>query len=467
MYVLSSFRIALVLWPVLGLMLFPLSGVHAQQAAAPVAQEPTPATLFENVRIFDGVSDDLSGPLNVLVSAGRIQKIDVEAIVPPAGQRLLRIDGTGRVLMPGMIDAHVHLSLATASIDTLLSPDTDQNVMAQQMARTAEETLMRGFTSVRDLAGPVFDLKRAVDAGDVPGPRIYPSGAMISQTGGHGDYRSVADLPRAPYTPLSPAEIQGGSAIADGVPEVLRAVREQLMRGATQIKLAAGGGVSSNFDPLDVSQYTLAELQAAVEAAADWNTYVTVHAYTPRAIQKSIQAGVRCIDHGQLLDEDTARMMAEQGVWLSIQPFLDDEDATPFREDSDNRAKQLEVAQGTDRAIALARQYGIKTAWGTDTLFDESLTHRQGAQLAKMVRWYEPVEVLRMATSVNAELLALSGPRNPYPGPLGVVSEGALADLLLVAGNPLEDIQLIADPERNFLVIMKDGMVYRNALAAD
>jgi imidazolonepropionase-like amidohydrolase len=239
------------------------------------------------------------------------------------------------------------------------------------------------------------------------------------------------------------------------------------MRGATQIKLAAGGGVSSNFDPLDVSQYTLAELQAAVEAAADWNTYVTVHAYTPRAIQKSIQAGVRCIDHGQLLDEDTARMMAEQGVWLSIQPFLDDEDATPFREDSDNRAKQLEVAQGTDRAIALARQYGIKTAWGTDTLFDESLTHRQGAQLAKMVRWYEPVEVLRMATSVNAELLALSGPRNPYPGPLGVVSEGALADLLLVAGNPLEDIQLIADPERNFLVIMKDGMVYRNALAAD
>jgi imidazolonepropionase-like amidohydrolase len=321
---------------------------------------------------------------------------------------------------------------------------------------------MRGFTSVRDLAGPVFDVKQAVDAGEVVGPRIYPSGAMISQTSGHGDYRSPADLPRAPYTQLSHPEIAGGSAIADGVPQVLRAVREQLMKGATQIKLAAGGGVASNFDPLDVSQYTEAELRAAVEAAADWNTYVTVHAYTPRAIQKAIRAGVKCIDHGQLLDEATAQLMAENGIWLSIQPFLDDEDAIPFPEGSVNRAKQLEMTQGTDIAYGLAKQYNLKTAWGTDTLFDANLATRQGAQLAKMVRWYTPAEALKMATSTNAQLLAMSGPRNPYPGKLGVIEEGALADLLLVNGNPLENIDLISDPANNFLVIMKDGEVFKN-----
>ena len=199
------------------------------------------------------------------------------------------------------------------------------------------------------------------------------------------------------------------------------------MQGATQIKLAAGGGIISNYDPLDVSQYTETELHAAVEATEDWNTYVTVHAYTPRAIQKAIRAGVKCIEHGQLMDEVTAKIMAEKGIWLSMQPFLDDEDAVPLPKGSANHAKQLEITRGTDTAYALAKKYNLKTAWGTDSLFDAKLATRQGAQLAKMVRWYTPSEVLKMATSTNAELLALSGPRNPYQGKLGVVEEGALA----------------------------------------
>nr|WP_277876756.1 amidohydrolase family protein [Fischerella sp. FACHB-380] len=236
------------------------------------------------------------------------------------------------------------------------------------------------------------------------------------------------------------------------------------MQGASQIKLAAGGGVASSYDPIDVSEYTEAEFKAAVDAAANWNTYVTIHAYTPTAIQTAIRAGVKCIEHGQLMDEETAKLMAKKGIWLSMQPFLDDEDANPYPEGSANRARQLQVFQGTDIAYKLAKKYNIKTAWGTDTLHSAKNAARQGAQLAKMVRWYTPAEVLRMATSTNAELLALSGPRNPYPGKLGVVEEGALADLLLVNGNPLENIQLIEDPAKNFVVIMKDGKIYKNTL---
>lgn len=252
--------------------------------------------------------------------------------------------------------------------------------------------------------------------------------------------------------------------IADGVDQVLVRSREQLMLGATQIKLSAGGGVASSYDPLDVSQYTEAEFHAAVDAAQNWGTYVAVHAYTPKAIQTAIHAGVQCIEHGQLMDEETAKLMSEKGTWLSAQPFLDDEDANSFPEGSANRAKQMQMSQGTDTAYRLAKQYKLKTAWGTDIVNSPGLLPRQGAMLAKMVRWYTPGEVLVMATSTNAELLALSGPRNPYPGKLGVIEEGALADLLMVQGDPIGNIKLVEDPDTNFVIIMKDGRIFKNSL---
>lgn len=239
--------------------------------------------------------------------------------------------------------------------------------------------------------------------------------------------------------------------------------REQLALGASQIKLMAGGGVASSYDPLDVTQYTVPELRAAVEAAENWGTYVTVHAYTPRAARQVIEAGVRCIDHGQMLDEPTAQLIAEKGIWWSLQPFLDDGNSS-FPEGSPNRVKQIEMFGGTDNAYALARKFNIKTAWGTDTLFDAKAAATQGAQLAKMTRWYSPVEVLKMATAANGQLLALSGLRSPYPGKLGVVKEGALADLLLEDGDPLTNIKLVEDPAKNFLAIMKDGKIYKNLL---
>ena len=198
-----------------------------------------------------------------------------------------------------------------------------------------------------------------------------------------------------------------------------------------------------------------------MHAADNWGTYVTVHAYTPRAVRQAVEAGVRCIDHGQLLDEATAKLMGEKGVWWSLQPFTVDH-GSRFPEGTPNRAKQLEVVRGTDAAYALARKYKIKTAWGSDILFDPKAAARQGAELTKLVRWFTPAEALKMATADNAELLGLSGPRTPYAGKLGVVQEGALADLLLVDGDPLQDIRLLEDPAKTLLVIMKDGRIYRN-----
>lgn len=427
-----------------------------------MAQEAKPANrvLVTNVNVFDGINEKRAEGMSVLVENNKIAKIAKSIPVP---EKATVIDGGGRTLMPGLIDAHAHTMMSDTPLGVLMT--ADPNYVTLIAGQGAAATLMRGFTSVRDVGGPSFGLKRAIDQGVLPGPRIWPSGATISQTSGHGDFRSPNhDVPAGPSQPLHFSERLGFTTIADGRPQVLQAVREQLMKGASQIKLMAGGGVASDYDPLDVSQYTEDEMRAAVEAAAAWNTYVTVHAYTPVAIQQAIRAGVQCVEHGQLADESTARMMAKTGVWWSMQPFLDDEDAIPFPAGSANRKKQLEMTSGTDSAYSLAKKYGVKLAWGTDTLFDPVLATKQGKQLAKMKRWFTPYEALKMATHNNAQLLKLSGPRDPYPGELGVVKEGALADLILVDGNPLENIDLVADPEKRFVVIMKDGNIYKNVL---
>jgi imidazolonepropionase-like amidohydrolase len=206
-------------------------------------------------------------------------------------------------------------------------------------------------------------------------------------------------------------------------------------------------------------------MSALVEVADTWNTYIAVHAFTDAAVKQALEAGVMSIEHGHLLGEDVIKLMAKKGAWLSMQPILDDEDAIPFPEGSPNRAKFITVTAGTDKVYGYAKKHGVKIAWGTDTLFDAGLAEKQGKQLAKMKRWFTPYEVLKMATSDNAELLALSGPRNPYQqGPLGVIKEGAYADLILVNGNPLEDLDLVADAANNFDLIMKDGFIYKNTI---
>jgi imidazolonepropionase-like amidohydrolase len=431
----------------------------AQSQSAPLASRA--ATLFENVRIFDGRSTTLSVPSHVLVRGNIIEKISATPVAVEENAGVRVIPGDGRVLMPGLIDVHWHAMMVRPTPVTLLSSDIGYSTLLAGVEATA--TLLRGFTTVRDLGGPSFGLKRAIDEGLLPGPRIYPSGAVITITSGHGDFRQLSDLPRTIGGMLARVEQLGGSMIADSPDEVRLRTREQLMQGASQIKLTAGGGVASPFSPLDVSTFTEAELRAAVEAAENWGTYVCTHAYTPAAIQRSIAAGVKCIEHGHLMDDPTARLMAEKGIWLSTQPFLDLSAASGLG--AAEQAKLAQVVTGTDRVYGLAKKYGIKTAFGTDVLFSKELAERQGAMLAALARWYTPAEALIMATSTNAELLALSGLRNPYPGKLGIVEEGALADLLLVDGNPLDSLDLIADPDRNFRVIMKDGAIYKDTLS--
>ncbi|MBB5213914.1 metal-dependent hydrolase family protein [Parapusillimonas granuli] len=443
-----------------GMQLQLLLAIGCLAPAALHAQDLKPTVLFENVRIFDGKSDTLSAPSNVLVRGNVIERVATSPIPVDRRADTQIIQGGGRTLMPGLIDAHWHAMMAAVPLPVLLTSDIGYINLAA--GKEARNTLMRGFTSVRDLSGPAFGLKRAIDEGLVDGPRIWPSGAMISQTGGHGDFRMPYEVPAARNAALSRGEAINGGVIADGEDEVRKRVREQLMLGATQIKLAAGGGVSSHYDPIDVAQYSEGEFRAAVEAAENWGTYVAVHAYTPRAIQAAVRAGVKVIEHGQLMDEPTARLMAERGVWLSLQAFIDNEFSNP--KTGESRAKQLEVYAGTDNAYELAKKYGLKVAWGTDILFEPRMPAHQGAMLATMTRWYKPSEVLKMATSTNAELLALSGPRNPYPGKLGVVEEGALADLLLVEGDPIADVKLIANPEKNFVAIMKNGRLFKNVL---
>lgn len=416
--------------------------------------------MFANFLLFDGNSTALRGGLRLLVEGNRIKQMLSGDLNPPDGAQV--IDCGGRVLMPGLIDAHWHTIFAALPVSVLFSADIGYIFLAA--SAEAERTLMRGFTTVRDLGGPSFALKQAIDEGLVTGPRIYPSGAMITTTGGHGDMRPLSDLPRSPGATLSYMERTGAANIADSADEIRLRVREQLLQGASQIKLVGGGGVASPRTTLDMLTFSTPELRAGVEAAADRSTYVAVHAYPPTTIQRAIAAGARCIEHGHLMDDVTARLMAEKDIWLSTQPFVGDDDAPPLTGQS--RINLLQVIAGTNTVYGLAKEHKIKTAFGTDLLFSSKLTERQGLMLTHLTRWYDNGDILKTATSVNGELLAMSGPRNPYKGKLGVIEETALADLLVVDGNPIEQIALLANPDKNLVVIMKDGTIHKNALAA-
>jgi len=427
-------------------------------AMAQVAN-PVSKVLITNANVFDGKTEKLAKSMSVLVEGNKIAKI-AKSIPAPAGATV--IDAKGKVLMPGLIDAHWHTMFNSSSIsNTLGSSFGYLNIAAADASR---KTLMRGFTTVRDVGGNSFAVKRAVDSGLVEGTRIYPSGAYISPTSGHGDFRGPNDVPENPGSPLDYQQRVGNTLIADGVPEVIKRTREVLRMGASQIKAMGGGGVSSLYDPLDVTEYNFEEAKAIVDTAKTWNTYVAVHINTKEAIKMWVEAGAKSMEHGFFIDEETAKLMAKNDVWWSMQPMdAEGEDAFLF-ESPISTAKYKDLVSKLDTAIAATKKYKVKTAFGTDLLFDAKLAAKQGKFLAKLKKWYTPYEALKMATHDNAQLLKLSGPRNPYPGKLGVIEIGAYADMLLVDGNPLENLDLVADPDKNFVVIMKDGKIYKNTL---
>jgi len=433
----------------LGIFLVFLGGIFAVGPACGQQSNET-AVLFKNANIFDGRNEKLAEGMSVLIKSNMIAKI-AETIEAPVGAII--IDARGRVLMPGLIDAHWHTYYANAPVSVLATGDMSEVAIIGLLG--AKRTLMRGFTTVRDIGGNPFAVKKFTDAGKYPGPRMLISGPPISQTSGHFDFRGKNDTPANSTDPLTYWERN----------EVIKRARENLRMGATQLKIAGGGGVSSSYDPLDVQEYTFEEMKAVVDVAKTWNTYVAAHIFTDSSIQTAIKAGIKSIEHGNLIkDKKTLKMMKENGVWLSAQPLLDDEDALKF-DNPFSTQKWIEVTSGTDKVYKLAKEMGVKIAFGTDMLFDPVAAEKQGKMLAKLKRWFTPYEALKMATSTNAELLAMCGPRHPYPeGPLGVIKVGAYADILLVDGNPLENLDLVADPDKNFVVIMKDGKIYKNVL---
>ena len=431
-------------------------------AAPSMAQQEDFSILFTNVNVFDGVNEELIENANVFVVGNRIAEVSTE---PLAAANARIIDGGGRTLMPGLIDSHVHLMINDAPHVSIY--EKPWAYVGAQAVAGAEAMLLRGFTTVRDVGGPVVGLKTAIDQGLVKGPRVLPSGAFISQTSGHGDL-ATSSAKLSPYFTGIPdkSTLFGWGFVADGVPEVQKAAREVLRTGASQIKVMAGGGVSSYFDPLDTTQYTLEELKAIVTEAEHWGTYVAAHAYTDAAVQMCIDAGIKSIEHGPFLTEKTLKRMAKEDVWLSPQAYLfgmTPEDLNIVGTPAELKMRQ--VNSDSDVVMKLAGKLGVKVAWGTDLFGPLDKQALQPLEFRARAHYFSNVDILRQATSLNAELLKLSGLRHPYTeGALGVIEEGAYADIIIVDGNPLDDMELMVDPATNFKLIMKDGVIYKNTL---
>lgn len=434
----------------LGLWICLAAGVFAQD-------NPSGRILIRDVAVWDGHSDTAIADQTLLIEGNLIKAIAPSFDVDPDA---IIVNGGGRVLIPGIIEAHTHLALPLPPARIL---NEDWMYVAALSAKVAEGVLMRGWTTVRDMGGPSQGLAKAIDEGHAVGPRIYSAAMFISQTSGHGDFRGLNEAHPNMGGPHN-AWANRYTLLADGPAEVSRAVREALRQGATSIKVMAGGGISSQNDPIDTVQYSVEELRAAVVAAEQWNTYVSVHAYTDKAVRNALEAGVKVIEHGHLLSEDTLKLVKKKGAFLSSQSFAFFRTMVP-RTPGAGPSKGDRVLAGTDNLMNTARKLGIPVAFGTDAFGSPRLFEAAPFEFGARLRWFSSLEILKQATSVNARLLELTGPRNPYPdGPLGVIQPGAYADLLIVDGNPLEDIRVLENHDQNIRLIMKNGVIYKNTL---
>ena len=426
------------------------------------AEMDAPAqTLIKNVHVWDGTSDGVTKKINVLVEGNLIKKI--RATDSDANADATVIDGNGSIMIPGLIDMHAHLCLQEGM---LVGRDNyDQMAMGARTAISMQQYLEQGFTTARDVGCNVLGVAKAINNGLLPGPRIYPAGGFLSQTGGHADTGSFNDVPGA----VDDLERHGFGYIVDGKTEVRRAARQNLRAGATHIKLMAGGGVASEFDPIHITQFSVEEFETAVEVANDYGTYVTVHAYHDRSVNRAIDAGVRVIEHNFLVSEETIMRMKKEGIALSAQfvmsleAFGDPDSITFFN--PDQKAKAKSVNAGATQMFNWARKHDLLIVAGGD-MFGPAYNRRQADNMVWATKvGFTPLEIMKMGTSNAAEVLSWSGGMNPYKyGSLGVIEEGAYADLILINGNPLQDITILNDYGDKFKVIMKDGKVLKNTL---
>ena len=409
------------------------------------------SVLIHDVRIFNGVDSTLTAG-NVLVEDGIIAQVSSDAIA--VDDDALVIDGANRVLSPGFIDLHVHLT-SHVPYNQIDAHGTVVGAVANDVAR---HFLDSGFTTVRDAGGTHPDLARAIELGTVYGPRVFPSGAVLSQTGGHGDWRHKS-VPNPTLVGGSPYLHSDQAVIVDGVDQHLAAARENLRFGATQIKIMGGGGVMSDYDPIHSLQPSPEEIRAAVQAAGDFGTYVLAHAYTSEAVRRLVENGVRCIEHGLLIDDATAKFVKNNDVVISTQlvVYRALKDLPGITET--NLAKLAVVLEGQENLIGLIKKYDITTGFATDLI--GGMYPLLTREFTERAMYWTPAEVLVQATSESAKVIRMAGKLNRH-GNFGEIREGWVADILLINGEPLQDISVLRDPGQNLALIMKGGKIIKN-----
>jgi imidazolonepropionase-like amidohydrolase len=406
--------------------------------------------LFHGGRFLDPRRDALADGVHVLVEGDRIKEVSDRPITAASATR---VDLRGRTLMPGLIDAHIHILMSEVNIHFL--EGVPLTLLAARGSASARAMLMRGFTSVRDTGGADYGMKTAIEAGLFEGPRLFIAGMPISQTGGHGDFRKRT---QNAFECACCSGLTYTARIADGVPEMLRAVRDELRKGADQIKIMVSGGIASQADPLESLQYRMDEIEAAVEEATRWGSYVCAHAYAAEAIRRAVTGGVRTIEHGNLIDEPTAKLMAEHEAYLV--PTLVAYDALKRRgaeyglSDYSLQKNDIVLKAGL-RSLEIARNAGVKIGFGSDLLGQLQNDHTREFLIRAEVM--KPQEVIRSATLVNAEIVR-------HSGKLGELVPGAYADLLVVDGDPYHDLGVLQDDGARIPAIMKGGRFFKNAL---
>ncbi|MEO2173689.1 MAG: amidohydrolase family protein [bacterium] len=434
-------------------------------------------TLFMNVNVFDGTSKKLQMSMNVLIEKNLIKQVTSEPIIADGATM---IDGGGRTLMPGLIEGHGHLQMNGNSLADIEN-NRNWEELAIRSAVNAKAALMSGFTSWRDAGGMGAGLRKTIDAGLVQGPRIYPSGGFIGPTGSHADFRNFTTPNETINGPNSAAGSLGMTLTADGVDAIKTAARQNFMQGATQIKIMSSGGVASQFDPWQLDAYSPEEIRAAVEVANAYGSYVMSHAYSKKSIMRCLVHGVKTIEHGFMFDSEIARLMKKKGAYMTtnMQAFssaLGEVEAISASPASTRKAASAQLA--FKDYVENVKKYRPKLGFQGDCIGLPTACQAQNDhQIYLGAQFFGNHYYLKALTSVNGEILKLSGAvLDPYPeGKLGVVEEGAYADLLLVDGNPLEDITVIGGNEKWFdaeprdgietiRVIMKDGVIYKNSL---
>lgn len=429
-------------------------------AWAPAQDGPSTYILITNATVWNGTSDSATPGLSVLIEDNLIREISGEPIPVNRSANTTVIDAGGRTLIPGLIDMHTHLMFKFGVPQTRDMDATEQGASAYE---TMQLYMRMGYTTLRDVGGNSLGLSRSLVAGRIKGPRLYSSGGAISSISGHNDLGLQTEGPRNDVFSK-----RGDVHVVTGPIEVREAVRTILRGGGSQIKIMPGGGVASQFDPLEATTLMEDELRAAVEAASDFGTYVCAHAYNDESINRFLDAGGRCIEHGFLIEEKTLKRMKKLDAVMSLQAyaayetFKNPEEIAGFT--LENVRKGRQVNEGADRMMRWIAEYEIDAFGGSD-LWPEAQLQLVPQDLVIRKRWFSNLEILRQNTSNAGRWLAKSGTKNPYrEGPLGVIEVGAYADMIVVEGDPLADVAVLADYENSIKVVIKDGQIFQNKL---